>query len=41
MADSKRNSAKVATPKTVTPTTPSAPPIVDTLEALGKSIGAR
>ena len=44
MAESKRNSVagKVATPKTTgTPTTPSAPPMVDTAEALGKSIGAK
>ena len=44
MADSKRNSGvtgKVATPKTVTPTTPSAPPMVDTFEVMGKSIGSR
>lgn len=44
MAETKRNNAagKVATPKAaVAPATPAAAPIVDTLEALGKSIGAR
>lgn len=44
MAESKRNNAagKVATPKaTGAPATPSAPPVKDTLDALGKSIGAR
>ncbi|KAK3708959.1 hypothetical protein LTR37_011123 [Vermiconidia calcicola] len=44
MAESKRNNAagKVATPKaTGAPATPSAPPVMDTLDALGKSIGAR
>ncbi|KAK5169109.1 uncharacterized protein LTR77_006418 [Saxophila tyrrhenica] len=44
MADSKRNSVagKIAVPKAAgTPTPSSAPPMMDQLEALGKSIGAR
>ena len=44
MAESKRNSVagKVATPKTAgAPATQAAAPMVDTLDSLQKSIGAR
>jgi hypothetical protein len=44
MAESKRNSVagKVAAPKAAgAPAAQSAPPMMDQLEALGKSIGAR
>lgn len=43
MADSKRNSfaGKVATPKTTGASTPPAQALPDTMEALGKAIGAR